>query len=110
MASFRIHRIKESARQHFRWAPHTSGMTTVKPKDYEPGEALEAETPYALWATLKDTEQALNVGDILEVEGGALSIYKYVGFEEARWAVPETKAAPASGAGAEEPQPPAAVS
>jgi hypothetical protein len=40
---------------------------------------------------LKDTDTALQVGDILEVEGLELRIYKYVGFEEAQWIMPEVK-------------------
>jgi len=33
------------------------------------------------------------VGDILEMDAGELRIYKYVGFEEAQWQVPEVKPA-----------------
>lgn len=91
MPSFQIHRLKENARQQFRQAPHTSGSTSVKPKDYEPGSSHEAPTVYALWATLRDTEDRLQVGDLLESEGGELRIYKYVGFEEAKWVLPEVK-------------------
>jgi len=29
------------------------------------------------------------VGDILETELGEIQLYKYVGFEEAKWIVPE---------------------
>ena len=29
------------------------------------------------------------VGDLIEVPGGELRILKYIGFEEARWYVPE---------------------
>jgi hypothetical protein len=83
--------MKESTRQQFRWAPHTIGITSVKPKDYEPACTVEASTPYAVWIQLKDTPEPLQVGDILESESGELRIYKYVGFEEAQWFVPEVK-------------------
>jgi hypothetical protein len=66
----------------------------VKLKDYEPGTSVEAASPYALWMELRDSEHALEVGDLLEAEGGELRIFKYVGFEEARWFVPETAPAP----------------
>ena len=89
MASYRLHRIKESLRQPFRLAPHTSGVSIVKPKDYEPGEVVEAGSPYAAWEKLRRSDQALHVGDMLEIEDGVLRIYKYVGFEEAKWFVPE---------------------
>ncbi|MGH9633170.1 MAG: hypothetical protein ACRD7E_33130 [Bryobacteraceae bacterium] len=88
--------MKESARQQFRWAPHTIGVTIVKPKDYEQINSLEASGPYAVWTALKDTHHALQIGDILETEGGELRIYKYVGFEEAQWAIPEVKPGPAT--------------
>jgi hypothetical protein len=50
---------------------------------------VEADSPYAAWVALRDSEQALLVGDIPEAPGGELKIYKYIGFEEARWFVPE---------------------
>jgi hypothetical protein len=91
MTAYRIYRMKESVRQQFRWAPHTIGVTSVKPKDYELVLSVEAQGVYAVWMQLKDTDAALQVGDILEVEGGELRIYKYVGFEEAQWILPEVK-------------------
>ena len=89
MASYQIHRLKDSHRQQFRWAPHTSGTTIVKPKDYEPGTVAEGASPYAVWLALRESEQALQVGDLVEIPGGELRILKYIGFEEARWFVPE---------------------
>lgn len=91
MANYCIFRLKESVRQQFRWAPHTIGLTTVKQKDYEPLQAVEAATPYAVWLALKDSDDPLEVGDILESDSGELRIYKYVGFEEAQWLSPEVK-------------------
>ncbi len=91
MAAYRIYRMKESVRQQFRWAPHTIGITMAKPRDYELINTVEAGGVYALWMQLKDTGDALQVGDILEAEGGDLRIYKYVGFEEAQWVVPEVR-------------------
>ncbi len=82
--------MKDSARQQFRAAPHTSGQTVAKPKDYEPGGAVEAASPYAAWVSLRTTEAPLEIGDILEADG-ALGIFKFVGFEEARWWEPEPK-------------------
>ncbi len=94
MPSFRIHRIKESAFQHFRWAPHSSGEAQVQPRDYEPKGEVEAANPYAAWTALKDTEQALRIGDLLESVDGRLHICKYVGIEEAHWVIPEPKPGP----------------
>ena len=91
MPAFRIYRLREQQRQQFRWAPHTIGATQVKPKDYEEAGGAEAENTYALWAALKGTPEELLVGDLVEDSGGDLRIYKYVGFEEARWVLPEGK-------------------
>ena len=96
MASYRIHRIRESMKEPFRWQAHTGGTATVKPKDYEVGGEFEAATPYALWTTMKAEGKALCPGDVLETvkEDGAqgeLQIYKYIGFEPAKWWVAEPK-------------------
>jgi len=65
-------------------------MGIAKPRDYEKGTLVEAASPYALWIVLRETQDALQVGDILEFEGtGELRIFKYIGFEEARWYVPD---------------------
>jgi hypothetical protein len=91
MPSYRIHRLKDHLHQSFRLAPHVSGTAHVKPRDYEPGEAVLAATPYAAYFALKETEDPLLPGDLLEAENGALRIYKFVGFEEAQWLLPEVK-------------------
>ena len=96
MPAYQIHRLKDAQRQHFRWAPHTPGVTIVKLKDYEPGPVMEAASPYALWLALRESDNAIAVGDLIQVVGefieegsGELRILKYIGFEEARWYVPE---------------------
>jgi len=91
MPLYQIHRMKDTPRQHFRWAPHTSGETVAKPKDYEPGITVEAPTAYAAWVALRGSATPLDIGDILESEG-ELRILKYIGFEEARWFGPEPAA------------------
>jgi hypothetical protein len=84
--------MKESHRQSFRWAPHAIGLTSAKPKDYEqPSDPIEAPSHYALWLALKDGESPLQVGDVIEADSSDLRIYKYVGFEEVQWQVPEVK-------------------
>ena len=104
MPEYRIHRLKDSVRQHFRLTPHTSGLSLAKPKDYESGSAIETSSVYAAWAALRETESPLLVGDILESEDGVLRICKYVGFEEANWALPPPTVSEAGAA-----QPSAAV-
>src|SRR5258706_15758178 len=90
MPAYRIHRLKDHVRHHFRDAPHVSGAASVKPRDYEPSETvIESVSPYAAFFSLRDTEQPLDVGDLLETEDGTLRIFKFVGFEEARWVLPE---------------------
>ena len=89
MALYRVHRMKDSPRQQFRFAPHVSGTATVKPKDYEPGGEIEAQNEYEAWRKLRESGQALGVGDLLESGDGHLRICKYVGFEPAQWLLPE---------------------
>ena len=96
MAQYRIHRIKDTPRETFRWAAHTGGLAVVKPKDYEPDGTLEAASAYAAWGILQSEAQALRPGDLLELvmadeSLGALQIAKYIGFEPAQWYVPEPK-------------------
>lgn len=103
--------MKDAAREHFRWAPHVSGAAIVKAKDYEPAGEVEAESEYAAWASLRQSERPLEVGDILEIlisgdsPSGALRICKYVGFEEARWFVVEAPAPAPSAPPGPVPQP-----
>lgn len=92
MPSYRIYRLNDLARQHFRLAPHTSGVSVVKRKDYEESGSVEAASPYAAWAESQRTGNPIRVGDILELENTNLRIAKYVGFEEACWVLPEVKA------------------
>jgi hypothetical protein len=96
MTTYRIHRLKDHLRQQVRFAPHVGGTAAVKPRDYQPtvsGEDLvEAETPYAAFFALRDTAAPLEVGDLLEsAADGSLRIFKFVGFEEAQWVLPEPK-------------------
>ena len=93
MPRYQIHRLKESHRQQFRWQPHTAGVSIVKPRDYEPGGEVEAGSEYGAWGQLRDRGEPLEVGDLLEIEPGSPRIYKYIGFEEARWVLPEVPAA-----------------
>jgi hypothetical protein len=95
MPAYQIYRLKEIPRQQFRWTPHTPGVAIVKLKDYEAGPIIQAASPYALWLDVRGSGQAIAVGDLIEVVGdvseqrGQLRIFKYIGFEEAQWYVPE---------------------
>jgi hypothetical protein len=91
MPTYRIFRMKEQARVSFRSAPHTSGETAVKLKDYLESESIEAVNAYEAWDSLRNTGQPLEVGDILESELGEIQICKYIGFENAKWIIPEAK-------------------
>jgi hypothetical protein len=92
MPLYRIYRMKDSPRQQFRWAPHVSGCASVKPKDYDQQGEIEALHEYDAWKSLRESGQALAVGDLLGADAGRLSICKYVGFEPAQWILPEPKA------------------
>lgn len=87
MPLFKIHRLRDSQLQQFRSAPHTSGTSQVRHRDYTESGQVEAPGVYAAWTALRDSEQALRIGDILEDEKGALRVCKFVGLEEAQWVV-----------------------
>ena len=89
MPSYRIHRLKDHLRHQFRFAPHVSGCAQVKPRDYEPGGSVEASSPYRAFFAMRDAGTPLDVGDLLEDEDTSLRIFKFVGFEEAQWVIPE---------------------
>jgi hypothetical protein len=89
MPSYRIHHLRDHLRPSFRSAPHVSGATSIKPRDYSPGNTVEASSPYALFLALREAGTPLEVGDLLEAEDGSVRICKFVGFEEASWVLPE---------------------
>jgi hypothetical protein len=91
MPLYRIHRMKDSPKQQFRWAPHVSGIASLKPRDYELRGEVEALNEYEAWSLLRQGGDPLAVGDLLEGEDGQLRVCKYVGFEPAQWVVPEPK-------------------
>ena len=91
MVSFKIHRLKEHVATQFRWAPHTAGPATVKQRDYEISGEMEALSAYALFNELRGTDNALRVGDLLELPDGSLRIFKFVGLEDANWFVAPTR-------------------
>ena len=93
--------MKDSPRQQFRWAPHLSGCAALKPKEYEPRGEVQARHEYEAWQLLRDSEEPIAVGDLLEAEDGQLRICKYVGFEPAQWVLPEPKPQPGPGLGAQ---------
>jgi hypothetical protein len=91
MPNYRIYRMKDSPRQQFRWAPHLSGCASLKPKEYEPRGEVQARHEYEAWQLMRDSQEPIAVGDLLETEDGQLRICKYVGFEPAQWVLPEAK-------------------
>ena len=91
MAAYRIYRMKEQASQQFRWAPHVSGATQIKRKDYDEAGSIKAANEYAAWQALREAGTPLRVGDLLESQSGDLRICKYVGFDAAQWIAPEVK-------------------
>ena len=90
MPSYHVHRLKDHLRQQFRFAPHISGVATLKPRDYVAGDSIDASSPYAAFFHMKESGAPLEVGDVLDAEG-TLRVFKFVGFEEAQWAVAEPK-------------------
>lgn len=97
--------MKEGPRENFRRAPHTGGLAVPKPKDYEAADQIDAANPYEAWKRLAEEGRSLRPGDLLEICGeecrpeqtaAAMWIAKYIGFESARWFVPERQPADTS--------------
>ena len=63
----------------------------MKPKDYDPRGEVEALNEYGAWCAMRESDDPLRVGDLLETADGQLRICKYVGFEPAQWLVVEPK-------------------
>lgn len=91
MPTYRIYRMKDTPRQQFRWAPHVTGCAAVKPRDFDQRGEIQAANDYDAWRLLRDGDEPLTVGDLLESDRGELRICKYVGFEAAQWVLPEVK-------------------
>ena len=91
MPSYRVFRLKENFRAHFRQLPHLSGITPLKLRDYVEGIEVAATHRYAAWHQMKDTNDPLQVGDALVEDGANLYVVKFVGMEQAEWVVPESK-------------------
>jgi hypothetical protein len=93
MPLYRIHRMKDGPQESFRWATHTGGLVTAKPKDYEAGEEIEGANPYEIWKRMSASAKALRPGDVLvqcDPESSSpqpMWIVKYIGFEPAQWFV-----------------------
>lgn len=96
MPLYRVHRMKQTPRESFRWAAHTGGLAIVKPKDYDLSGEIESPTPYSAWKSFSSSDSPLAPGDLLETLGpegvtGDLLIAKYIGFEPAKWWMPEPR-------------------
>jgi hypothetical protein len=91
MPSYRVFRLKENLKAHFRQLPHVSGVTQLKPRDYVESIEVTSANRYAAWQELKGTNDPLTVGDVLVEEGAGLYVMKFVGLEPAEWVIPETK-------------------
>ena len=91
MPSYRVFRLKENLRSHFRQLPHLSGTAPLKLKDYVEAVEVTASNRYAAWHQMKNTNDPLQIGDAIVEDGTALFVVKFVGLEPAEWIVPEVK-------------------
>jgi hypothetical protein len=111
--NYRIHRLKDTPREQFRWAAHTGGLAVVKLKDYEEDGVIEASNPYAAWKSLQANSRPLRPGDLLAVSNNSgqeieLHIAKYIGFEPAQWFAPSSAPEPSFPSGNTPSDPPQA--
>ena len=100
MPSYRVFRLKENLRSHFRLLPHLSGTTQLKLRDYVEGIEVNASNRYAAWMELKNTNDPLQVGDAMVEDGVNIFVVKFVGLEPAEWMAQEVKTLEAEAAAA----------
>ena len=91
MPSYKVFRLKENLRAHFRQLPHLSGTAPLKLRDYVEGVEVTAGNRYAAWMELKNTNDPLQVGDAMVEDGANVFVVKFVGLEPAEWIVTELK-------------------
>lgn len=91
MPTYRVFRLKENLKAHFRQLPHLSGVTELKVRDYVESIEVSAGNRYAAWQELKGTNDPLAIGDAMVEENGSIFVMKFVGLEPAGWVVPEVK-------------------
>ena len=91
MPSYRVFRLKENLKAHFRALPHLSGVTQLKPNNYVEAIEVVATNRYAAWQQLRATNDPIEIGDALVEDATAVYVMKFVGLEPAEWLVPEVK-------------------
>lgn len=91
MPSYRVFRLKENLRAHFRQLPHLSGTAQLKLRDYVEAVEVSASNRYAAWMEMRSTNDPLEVGDVLVEDGANIYVVKFVGLEPGEWVVPELK-------------------
>jgi hypothetical protein len=94
MSSYRLYRLREALRPHFRQLPHLSGTVPLKQKDYAESVTITAASRYAAWLMLKNSDEPILVGDALLEDETMLYVTKFVGMEPAEWMVPDPKQIP----------------
>ena len=92
MTNFRILYLTEKKGEEFRSKAPSKPPYSLKRSHYEDGPEVAAESPYALWQSLRDTTDAhgngpsrpFGIGDALET-GKRLFLCNYWGFDSAEW-------------------------
>lgn len=94
MPHYRIFYLKDAQLAAFRQAPPGSGTHELKPRHYEEGGEIEAQSPYAVWQTLQGEEverrgiRKMGVGDALDSGDSGLLVCNFWGFDRAAWHLP----------------------
>ena len=89
MPRYQVFYLRDTQAQRFRNAAPKEKPYSLRIKDYDEGETIEAPTPYALWKQLQEGEGArerpFGVGDVLESDESELLVLNFWGFDEAQW-------------------------
>ncbi len=92
MPKFRIFYLARERSEAFRGKTGEKPPYAIRRSHYEEGPEVCAADPYALWKSLResnepgadDVRKSVDVGDVLESESGLL-LCNYWGFEPAEW-------------------------
>ncbi len=93
MPRYQVFYLRDTQVQKFRNAAPKEKPYSLRIKDYEEGETIEAPTPYALWKQFQEVEgtreRPFAVGDVLESDESELLVLNFWGFDEAQWRAAE---------------------
>lgn len=103
MPRYRVLHLLPEYASKFREKPPRDPPYLLRESHYEQGREVEAQTPYELWQKLHEQAQtegdsrAVQVGDAVSADGGALLVCNFWGFDPAEWRQTQSEETPSGG-------------